>query len=133
MAFFQHCTEVQFAIFQSSGFITVIVVNPPESKLAKCTSVHCTEISKEIFIVLLYNGCLPQGIQTFSFSPSISEKIYKFWITVSGDHFVFGYPLVYLWLHHHRDQLDPWVNRSHTFVHQSTESVRLGQNLAILW
>ncbi len=37
----QHCTEVHFASFLSGGFITVIVVNPPESKLAKRTSVHC--------------------------------------------------------------------------------------------
>ena len=36
-----HCTEVRFAIFLSSGFITAIVVNPPERKLAKRTSVQC--------------------------------------------------------------------------------------------
>ena len=29
-----------FASFLSGGFITAIVVNPPESKLAKRTSVH---------------------------------------------------------------------------------------------
>ena len=34
------CTEVRFASFLSSGFITAIVVNPPERKLAKHTSVH---------------------------------------------------------------------------------------------
>ena len=33
---------VRFASFLSDGFITAIVVNPPESKLAKCTFVHCT-------------------------------------------------------------------------------------------
>ena len=33
-------TEVRFASFLSGGFITAIVVNPPESKLAKRTSVH---------------------------------------------------------------------------------------------
>ena len=32
-------TEVRFASFLSGEFITVIVVNPPERKLAKCTSV----------------------------------------------------------------------------------------------
>ena len=34
-----HCREVQFASFLSCGFITDIVVNPPERKLAKRTSV----------------------------------------------------------------------------------------------
>ena len=33
-------TEVGFASFLSGGFITAIVVNPPERKLAKRTSVH---------------------------------------------------------------------------------------------
>ena len=36
-----HCTEVHFASFLSGGFITAIVVNPPERKLAKRISVHC--------------------------------------------------------------------------------------------
>ena len=36
-----HCTKVRFASFFSGGFITVTVVNPPERKLAKRTSVHC--------------------------------------------------------------------------------------------
>ena len=35
-------TEVHFDSFLSCGFITAIVVNPPESKLAKHTFVHCT-------------------------------------------------------------------------------------------
>ena len=35
------CTEVRFASFFSGRFITDIVVNPPERKLAKCTSVQC--------------------------------------------------------------------------------------------
>ena len=34
------CTEVHFASFLSGGFITAIVVNPPERKLAKNTSVQ---------------------------------------------------------------------------------------------
>jgi hypothetical protein len=34
---------VRFASFFSGGFITAIVVNPPERKMAKCTSVHCIE------------------------------------------------------------------------------------------
>ena len=33
-------TEVRFTSFLSGGFITAIVVNPPERKLAKRTSVH---------------------------------------------------------------------------------------------
>ena len=37
-------TEVRFASFLSGGFITVIVVNPPESKLAKRTSVQSAAI-----------------------------------------------------------------------------------------
>ena len=37
-----HCTEVHFASFLSGGFITAIVVNPPERKLAKRTTVHCS-------------------------------------------------------------------------------------------
>ena len=37
---FDHCTEVRFASLLSGGFITAIVVNPPERKLAKRTSVH---------------------------------------------------------------------------------------------
>ena len=38
-----NCTEVRFASFLSGGFITAIVVNPPERKLAKRTSVNCTD------------------------------------------------------------------------------------------
>ena len=38
------CTEVCFASFLSGGFITAIVVNPPERKLAKRTSVDWSTI-----------------------------------------------------------------------------------------
>ena len=41
---FKHCTEVRFASFLSGGFITAILVNLPERKQAKCTSVHCVNI-----------------------------------------------------------------------------------------
>ena len=34
-----NCTEVRFVSFLSGGFITAIVVNPPERNLAKRTSV----------------------------------------------------------------------------------------------
>ena len=40
MIVLNQCTKMRFASFQSGGFITVIVVNPPESKLAKRTSVQ---------------------------------------------------------------------------------------------
>ena len=32
---------MRFTSFLSGGFVTAIVVNPPERKLAKCTSVKC--------------------------------------------------------------------------------------------
>ena len=37
-------TEVRFASFLFGGFTTTVVINPPESKLGKCTSVHCCKI-----------------------------------------------------------------------------------------
>jgi hypothetical protein len=49
---FSHCTEVRFASFVSGGFITVIVVNPPERKLVKRTSVHCIVSLSTILSVL---------------------------------------------------------------------------------
>ena len=36
----RQCTEVRFASLLSGGFTTMAVMNPPESKLAKRTSVH---------------------------------------------------------------------------------------------
>ena len=42
----RHCPEVRFASFFSGGFITAIVVNLPERKLAKSTSVHCEKATK---------------------------------------------------------------------------------------
>ena len=41
-----HYTEVCFASFLSGGFITAIVVNPPERKLAKRTSVQWFKVIK---------------------------------------------------------------------------------------
>ena len=38
------CTEVRFASCLSGGFITAIVVNPPERQLAKRTSVQCNAV-----------------------------------------------------------------------------------------
>jgi hypothetical protein len=37
------CTEVRFASFLSGRFTSMEVINPPESKLAKRTSVQCIE------------------------------------------------------------------------------------------
>ena len=37
-----HCTEVHFASFLSGGFTSMAVINSPERKLAKHTSVQCT-------------------------------------------------------------------------------------------
>ena len=41
---FLQCTEVRFVSFFSGGFNTAIVVNPPEKKLAKRTSVQCLSL-----------------------------------------------------------------------------------------
>ena len=40
------CTEVRFASFVSGGFITAVLVNPPERKMAKRTSVQCAICEK---------------------------------------------------------------------------------------
>ena len=40
----KQCTEVRFASFLSGGFITAKVVNPPERKLVKRTSVQCQKL-----------------------------------------------------------------------------------------
>ena len=38
----EHCAEVRFASCLSGGYTTITaVINPPERRLAKCTSVHC--------------------------------------------------------------------------------------------
>ena len=39
-SYLHHCTEVRFASFLSGGFTTIAVINPPERKLSKRTSVH---------------------------------------------------------------------------------------------
>jgi hypothetical protein len=38
------CTEVRFVSLLSGGFTTMAVINPPERKLAKHTSVQCVEL-----------------------------------------------------------------------------------------
>jgi hypothetical protein len=39
-----HCIEVRFDSYLSGGFTTMAVINPPEKKLAKHTSVHCVTL-----------------------------------------------------------------------------------------
>ena len=46
-------TEVRFASFLSDGFITAIVVNPPERKLAKRTSVYCRMYPNSVYFMQL--------------------------------------------------------------------------------
>ena len=45
-----HVTELRFASFLSHGFATKAVINPPERKLAKRTSVHV--LYKNCFLFL---------------------------------------------------------------------------------
>jgi hypothetical protein len=61
----QQCTEVHFASFLSGGFITAIVVNPPERRLAKRTSVQWDE-----------NLDLPSTISTNPKTALFSSKTY---------------------------------------------------------
>ena len=42
------CKDVRFVNFFSAGFITAIVVNPPERRLAKRTSVQCLGLFRRI-------------------------------------------------------------------------------------
>ena len=44
------CAEVRLASFLSGVFITATVVNPPERKLAKRTSVHCAYVFTKLVI-----------------------------------------------------------------------------------
>jgi hypothetical protein len=67
------CSEVHFASFLSGGFITAIVVYPPERKLAKRTSVQ---------FIKLYNSAPGKG--TF-----LSESTDVFVIT--SNRRTFGY------------------------------------------
>ena len=61
---FVHCTEVRFACFLSGGFFTDIVVNPPERKLAKRTSVHCTKRDSS-----------PQDLKTMTLNAFIASDV----------------------------------------------------------
>ena len=54
-SFLKQCTEVHFASLLSGGFITAIVVNSPEKKLGKRTSVQCCEIFSQLNFMVLFN------------------------------------------------------------------------------
>ena len=43
----QQYKKVRFASFFSGGFTTMAVIDPPERKLAKRTSVHCKIVLKK--------------------------------------------------------------------------------------
>jgi hypothetical protein len=50
------CTEKRLASFFSGAFITAKVVNPPERKLAKRTSVQWKKIKANIQNSMIYRG-----------------------------------------------------------------------------
>ena len=71
-----HYTEVRFVSFLSSGFITAIVVNSPERKLEKCTSVHC---------IIDYNITNPFLVRTvFEWQLHVESVISWLWIYIKG-------------------------------------------------
>ena len=70
-------TEVRFASFHSGAFITAIVVNPPERKLAKRTSVHCT--GTNIGFSLFSNG-FHFRITVVSITQDLFRHWYKYWL-----------------------------------------------------
>ena len=55
------CTEVRFASFISSGFITAIVVNQPEKKLAKSTSLRCSGLASQKSMLVALCGMVDVG------------------------------------------------------------------------
>ena len=59
----RQCTEVRFASSLSGGFITSIVVNPPERKLAKRTSVQWLNFPKQAKSQKLLNRLLVEIIK----------------------------------------------------------------------
>ena len=50
----RHCTKVRFPRFLSGGFIPAMVVNPPERKLAKRTSVQLSNFCLIHFKIFFY-------------------------------------------------------------------------------
>ena len=45
---------MHFASFLSGGFATMVVINPPKRKVAKCTSVHSAMVENNLLFVLMY-------------------------------------------------------------------------------
>ena len=75
------CTEVRFSSFFSGGFITAIVVNPPERQLAKRTSVHCTAAKLPKYVaalVVTYLNTCPVLMPTYSFRRNAYFKAWFF-------------------------------------------------------
>ena len=84
-----HRTEVHFASFLSGGFITGIVVDPPEKKLAKHTSVQCTAMWCHIDKNHKYKTNLISSLPIWSASSVNEVKKFDCWtpsirIRVSG-------------------------------------------------
>ena len=78
-----HCTEVQFASFFSSWFITAIVVNTPERRLAKRTSVHWLKLQhsdwranlvKDFFFQINFSP-----IKVLEFEEKSSKTVQNYW------------------------------------------------------
>ena len=68
-----HCTVVYFASFFSGGFITAIVVNPPERRLTKRTSVQWVrkyEFYEMIFLHIFQDHTTLFGLFLERFSPT---------------------------------------------------------------
>ena len=53
-------TEVNFASFLSGGFTTMAIINPPERKLAKRTSVMWTGPNQSKYQIMFYKKSPPQ-------------------------------------------------------------------------
>ena len=77
------CTEVCFASFLSGGFTTKEVINPPESELAKRTSVQWLhrgyfarriEIRLVIFRLFFYRNLLCSSGKSLHFNAKEKEK-----------------------------------------------------------
>ena len=82
----QHCTEVRFASFLSGEFITAIVVNQPERKLVKRTSVHYSKMDLNLFsyptmlTCLTYLNKLISGFKVIFLSDKSAESFYKLFL-----------------------------------------------------
>ena len=78
--FAHHCTEMRFVSFLSCGFISAIVVNPPEKKLTKRTSVHCGSVA-----YALNNYCIANALLHL-FSPygtTLKTRPFDFLMTIN--------------------------------------------------